>query len=262
MGRRSPQRQASIMAQATAPTTAHHIATVDLGTRGTADVWIREPGMIDVDLPTSNGSIHSLSVDPTSAGLDADRLDTGDSYGFGNLTTDQAHALATALRAGINGEQVQPSPAVEAPAYLTTAEANWYRVAHDPKSTAAEVSTAHDELVASREEAADEAPTCPSWCVDQDWTRARGLWQTIHARRFGNVTVYLPQEQHDDGTRWVGACEVSVNLRHNYIGDEEGSFTVTEADTLSASLSEAVKWAARMDQQIAAHSVMPRTATR
>lgn len=92
------------MAQATAPTAPHHVTTVELGERGNADVWIREAGMIDVDMPTRTGGTYTLGSDPLSAGNSADALEAGDNYGYSELSPEAMTALAAALRAGIRAE--------------------------------------------------------------------------------------------------------------------------------------------------------------
>lgn len=205
------------MAQATAPTTAHHVATIDLGARGTADVWIREAGMIDIDMPTRNGGTYTLGSDPISTDNTADRLEAGDFRGFGDLTPEQATALATALRAGIRAEAGATVPA----------------------------------------ERAERRGPCPSWCEDRDqpdhWTHTGGTFQALHVRRFGTVTVYLPQELHDDGERWVGRCEVTLS-------HPEGSqqlagemiLYIGQAGKVADDLTRAAAFATRLELNIAA----------
>lgn len=205
------------MTQATAPTTAHHVATIDLGARGTADVWIREAGMIDIDMPTRNGGTYTLGADPTSTAHTAEQLEAGDSYGFGDLTPAQATALATALRAGIRAEASATLPATPA----------------------------------------EHRSPCPSWCEDRDqpdhWTHTAGTFQAIHARRFGTVTVYLPQELHDDGERWVGRCEVT--LSHPEGSQQLAGETILyvgQAGTVADDLTRAAAFATRLELNIAA----------
>lgn len=105
------------MTQATAPITSHHVATVDLGPRGTADVYIREAGMIDIDMPTRNGLGYTIGSNPISMAHTADQLEAGDSQGLGELTPAAMTALATALRAGIRAEATIPAH----PTYSETA---------------------------------------------------------------------------------------------------------------------------------------------
>lgn len=205
------------MTQATAPTTSHHVATIDLGARGTADVWIREAGMIDIDMPTRNGGTYTLGSDPISTDNTAERLEAGDFRGFGDLTPEQATALATALRAGIRAEAGATVPA----------------------------------------ERAERRGPCPSWCEDRDqpdhWTHTGGTFQALHARRFGTVTVYLPQELHDDGERWVGRVEVAPNHpdRSQQL-DSDTTLTTEQAGRLGADLTRAAAFATRLELNIAA----------
>lgn len=206
------------MAQATAPTTAHHVATIDLGARGTADVWIREAGMIDIDMPTRNGGTYTLGGDPISTGHAADRLEAGDYLGFpDDLTPEQATALATALRAGITAEAGATVPA----------------------------------------ERAERRGPCPTWCEDRDqpdhWTHPGTTWQALHTRRFGTVTVYLPQELHDDGQRWVGRCEVTLtHPEGSQQMDGETVLYVGQAGMVADDLSRAAAFATRLELNIAA----------
>lgn len=204
------------MSTVTAPTSSHHVATVDLGARGTADVYIREAGMIDVDMPTSRGTTYTLGSDPVTTAQIADALEAGDSTGFGDLTPAAMTALATALRAGIAAEGVHQS-----------------------------------------DTPAERRSPCPTWCEASDqpdhWEHTGSLFQAQHVRRFGTVTVYVPQELHDDGARWIGRCEVVIHHDdHTQQMDGETTLTPQESSALAANLREAARFTARMDQQVAA----------
>lgn len=210
------------MAQATAPTTAHHVATIDLGARGTADVWIREAGMIDIDMPTRNGGTYTLGSDPISTAHTADRLEAGDYRGFGDLAPEQATALATALRAGI---------------------------------------TAEADLTRTGKAGTPSAPRtpCPSWCEDRDqpehWNNPGKVWQAVHSRRFGTVGVYLPHEIHDDGERWMGRCEVTLtHPEGSQQMDGETILYVGQAGTVADDLTRAAAFATRLELNIAAQA--------
>lgn len=211
------------MTQATAPTTSHHVATIDLGARGTADVYIREAGMIDIDMPTRNGFGYTVGADPVSMAHTADQLEAGDSQGLGELTPAAMTALATALRAGIRAE-----------AKLTSQ------------------GTLEDSPTERRN-------ACPSWCDDREaeghWMRRRGLWETLHARRFGPVTVYLPHEIHDDGLRWHGQSEVVLRHEdHQQQMDGESALTVAESSNLATHLRDAARFGVKLDQHLAAQA--------
>lgn len=204
--------------------TTHHIATVQLGERGTADVWIRETGMIDVDMPTSRGTTYTIGGDPITTGNAAAALEAGDSTGFGDLTPAAMIALALALRAGIKAE-----------AKHTAAGETTTTTARTP---------------------------CPNWCEDRHqaghWDSPGRVWQAVHARRFGPATVYLPEERHEDGEKWHGRTEVSLNHGDSLVLEGESVYTVADASQIAEHLSEAVQWAAQMDQQIAAASLQGR----
>lgn len=98
-----------------------------------------------------------------------------------------------------------------------------------------------------------ETPTskslCPAWCADQDqqdhWVRSAGLWETVHARRFGPFVVYLPQELHDDGQNWVGRCEVHTDETDVVV------YYAAEAVELAAQLRAAAQFATDLDERAA-----------
>lgn len=211
------------MTQATAPSTSHHIATVDLGPRGTADVYIREAGMIDIDMPARNGFGYTVGSDPVSMAYTADQLEAGDSQGLGELSPAAMTALASALRDGIR---------------------------------AAAKLTAQGTL----EDAPTERRTaCPSWCADRHvpghWDRRNSLWEALHVRRFGPVAVYLPHELHDDGLRWYGQSEVVLKHEdHQQQMDGESALTVAESSDLATNLRDAARFGIKLDQHLAAQA--------
>lgn len=206
------------MAQATAPTTAHHVATVDLGARGTADVWIREAGMIDIDMPTRNGHGYTVGSDPVSMAHTADRLEAGDSQGFGDLTPAQATALASALRAGITAEGVHGA---DTPASRRSPCPSWCEDSNSPNH----------------------------------WAYSGTTWQALHSRRFGTVYVFLPHEVHDDGERWMGRVEVGpTHPDQSQQLDSDTMLTVEQAGTLGADLTRAAAFATRLELNIAAQA--------
>lgn len=206
------------MAQATAPTAPHHVTTVELGERGNADVWIREAGMIDVDMPTRTGGTYTLGSDPLSAGNSADALEAGDNYGYSELSPEAMTALAAALRAGIRAE-----------------------TQHRPDST---------------EDTQASTSPCPPWCADGDradhWNNPGKVWQALHPRRFGPVVVYFPEELPDDGMRWGGACEVVIqHPEHTQQQRGESALTVQEAAELGGQLRRAAAFATWLDERVA-----------
>lgn len=206
------------MAQATAPTASHHVATIDLGARGTADVWIREAGMIDIDMPSRNGGTYTLGSDSTSTGHTAELLEAGDYSGFGDLTPEQATALASALRAGITAEGVHGA---DTPAARRSPCPTW----------------------------------CEDRDQADHWTHLGTTWQAIHARRFGSVTVHLPHEVHDDGERWMGRVEVSLSHPDDSQQiDGETVLYVGQAGKVADDLSVATAFATRLELSIVAQA--------
>lgn len=103
-----------------------------------------------------------------------------------------------------------------------------------------------------RETPESERSLCPEWCEEQDqadhWHHVGNTWQTIHARRFGAVAVYLPQELHDDGELWIGDIEV--------ITDEGGvdGYTPRAALELANQLLDAARFAADIETKIRAQA--------
>lgn len=282
-----------------APIASHHVAAVDLGARGTADVMICEAGMIDIDMPTRNGLGYTIGSDPVSMAHTADQLEAGDSQGLGELTPTAMTALATALRAGIRAEAeyhppltthenlrfedgshviVHTSPgrvqvtgmidgeyieyagtardAQEQARLLETGapDALWNLPAEQAHRIATAMSGAVDIAQPARRTA------CPSWCDDREveghWKACNGLWETLHARRFGPVTVYLPHEIHDDGLRWYGQSEVVLRHEdHQQQMDGESSLTVAESSSLATHLRDAARFGVKLDQHLAAQAV-------
>lgn len=125
---------------------------------------------------------------------------------------------------------------------------------------AAELGTTRPEPLEDEQPEGEQANSdrnpCPSWCADRDqpehWERARGLWQALHARRIGPVTVLLPVEFHDDGMRWAGKCEVTLNnAPHTQQMSGETALTVQETATLAEQLRRASVFAAALDERVA-----------
>ncbi|MCT1909659.1 hypothetical protein [Brachybacterium paraconglomeratum] len=75
--------------------------------------------------------------------------------------------------------------------------------------------------------------------------RSAGLWETVHARRFGPFVVYLPQELHDDGQNWVGRCEVHTDETDVVV------YYAAEAVELAAQLRAAAQFATDLDERAA-----------
>lgn len=98
-----------------------------------------------------------------------------------------------------------------------------------------------------REHPDAEQSLCPNWCEAQDntthWDYPGKCWQTIHEKRFGPVTVFLPQEIPDDKAEkfFIGRAEI-------FIDETAGGYYPEDAAVLAQSLLRAKAFAQKLDQ--------------
>lgn len=208
------------MTQATAPTLVHSIDFTD-----------GDHAIIATTAPGHFTLTGQLGGEPIAVKLTAWREDNGTRI---DGMPDQIRALPAARY-----------HAVVAPLWrhLVTAELGTTRPA-----------PLEDEQSEDEQADSDRNP-CPSWCADRDqpehWERARGLWQALHARRLGPVTVLLPVEFHDDGMRWAGKCEVTLNnAPHTQQMSGETALTVQETAELAEQLRRASVFASALDERV------------